>query len=177
MGVFEDRFGELQKFLDDLENQPKYIGDYISQINHLLDQSIDCITCDAQKSILSQYVDDYKSEALTPLNMSLDNIKLKVADTFMYWAASCAIDDPKGFPVNFADQVREVSSPLLLDKPNDISDQLQSFYNSSSDNPATRIDDGVSDILNEVENVFVRDFSRRLDDYLGVEEKLALVIE
>lgn len=177
MGVFEDSFGELQKFHDDLENQPKHIRDSVANINYLLDRSIDCITCDAQKSILSQYVDDYKSETITPLNMSLDNIKLKVADMFMYMAASCAIDDPENFPVNFADQVREVSSPLLLDKPNDISDQLQSFYNASSDNPATRIDDGVSDILNEVENVFVRDFSRRLDNYLGVEEKLALVIE
>jgi len=177
MGVFEDSFDELQKFHDNLENRPKHIRDYIAQINHLLDQSIDCITCDAQKSILGQYVDDYKSEAITPLNMSLDNIKLKVADMFMYLAASCAIDDPENFPVNFADQVREVSPSLLLDKPENISYQLQSFYNASSDNPATRLDDGVSDILNEVENIFVRNFSRRLDDYLGVEEKLALVIE
>ncbi len=120
MGVFEDGFGELQKFYDNLDEQPKHIKEVIAHINYLLDQSIDCITCDVQETMLSHYVDDYKSNAITPLNMSLDNIKLKVADMFMYLAASCAIDDPEMFPANFANQVRDMASPLSLDKPEDI---------------------------------------------------------
>ena len=174
--MIDNPFDEVQDFLDNLDKQPKHVREAMASITTILDESVQA-TYKAQESVVGQYVDDYDVSARTPLNRSLEASKLKSGDMLLFLAASCAMDEPESFPDNFADSVKDSATRFDRAMPEDAKTHIQKFHAASYDAPIeTTIDDGVSFVLNEVGNIFLRDFSRRMEAYLDRDESPSLVV-
>ncbi len=171
----DNPFEKFQKYVDDLDQQPAHIQMFFADVQNILEDAM-IESKKTQASFLKQYIDGYDKDADTALNESLDITRLTIADMQLYLAASCIENDGDDYMASFADAVRENAETFDEAANDGIGWQLREYNSKHFNEAANVISEGVSYTHNLVGALFLRDFSRRLDGYLGANQRPQLVI-
>lgn len=171
-----DIAAEIQAMLESIEHASDQTKQVISDIQDIYEETCAYMQ-DAEERFITQFVPDYDIDGETALN----DLMRASEEKSRFWLISSAImkatgDEKAEFPENFADMIKEAAQPPNREMPQDISERAQEFNRKTTQEISLTIDKGVSFIRNEVASLRIRDFSRRIEDYLDRDQKPTLVI-
>jgi len=171
-----DIAAEIQAMLESIEYASDQTKQVISDIQDIYEETCEYMQ-DAEESFVQQFVPDYDINGETALN----DLMRASEEKSRFWLISSAImsatdEEEGGFPEKFADMIKDVAQPPNRDMPQDISERAQEFNRKTTAEISLTIDKGVSFIRNEVASLRLRDFSRRIEEYLDRDQKPSLVI-
>ena len=171
-----DIAAEIQAMLESIEYASDQTKQIVSDIQDIYEETCEYMQ-DAEERFITQFVPDYDVNGETALN----DLMRASEEKSRFWLISSAIMSATGeeegeFPENFADLIKSVAEPADREMPQDISERAQEFNQKTTAEISLEIDKGVSFIRNEVASLRLRDFSRRIEEYLDRDQKPALVI-
>lgn len=172
-----DVISELEEMMKAIEDAPEHIRDIAVDIEQMFDEACDNMAR-VEESYVRQFVPDYDVDGHTALNdllrASEEKSRIWMMSSLIAYATEGSAAE--NFPENFADGLKAAAKPADRELPEGMTEHVRAFNSLTTDQIDLTLDKGVSVLRNEISSLRWRDFSRRVESYLGRDNKPELVV-